>query len=151
VLCHVPINVYYRVVKSAELSTLVVWLLEQCGSPEMEYRHQCMSLLSRISTMLPGGFLLEYMIIFNTSHDITTAITTANSWIRNIMDSKKGHYFVKWYVVLLWSPVSFLNQARAHTAGCGRTPGFRNCFTKSVRVYVVCMYVCIFVCLSAPM
>ncbi|XP_065898419.1 DNA-dependent protein kinase catalytic subunit-like isoform X2 [Dysidea avara] len=72
-------NKYRRVprgVKSAELSMLVVWLLEQCGSSEMEYRHQCMSLLSKISTLLPG-------------------ITTANSWIRNMMASKSGHYFVK--------------------------------------------------------
>ena len=50
-----------RGIKSAELSSLVVWLLEQCGSQETSYRQQCMMLLVKFTTLLPGEHHIELL------------------------------------------------------------------------------------------
>ncbi len=36
------------------LSVLVVWLLRQCGRPQTECRHQCMMLIYKLTSLLPG-------------------------------------------------------------------------------------------------
>lgn len=48
-----PLGVY-RGLKTAEMRTVVNWLLLQCGSPETECRKQCMQLFMQFATLLPS-------------------------------------------------------------------------------------------------
>lgn len=41
------------------LSHLLVWLINQCGSPATECRHQCMALVFNLSSVLPGEAVIK--------------------------------------------------------------------------------------------
>ncbi|XP_071815133.1 DNA-dependent protein kinase catalytic subunit-like [Apostichopus japonicus] len=57
------------------LSHLLVWLINQCGSPATECRHQCMALVFNLSSVLPGS-------------------NSANVWMKNTLKEKGASYFI---------------------------------------------------------
>ncbi|XP_072042849.1 DNA-dependent protein kinase catalytic subunit-like [Amphiura filiformis] len=57
------------------LSYMTVWLLQQCGRPQTECRHQCMTLVFKLATLLPGK-------------------NTAQTWMQNTLKEKGADYFV---------------------------------------------------------
>lgn len=58
-----------RGLKSAELSALVIWLLEQCGSPETSYRQQCVILLEKFASLLPGEHYIGLVFLVSIIWD----------------------------------------------------------------------------------
>ena len=61
-MSHVIHMVLLRGLKSADLSALVVWLLEQCGCQEISYRQQCMELLVKFTILLPGEHYIGLLL-----------------------------------------------------------------------------------------
>ncbi|XP_071960307.1 DNA-dependent protein kinase catalytic subunit-like [Antedon mediterranea] len=59
---------------SPTLSHMVLFLLSECGRPQTECRHQCMTLVSLLTPLQPGG---------NTTSD----------WMRNTLKEKGPDYF----------------------------------------------------------
>ena len=56
-----------------------------------------MMLLVKFTTLLPGEHHIENYYI-ELPCDLI-GVTTASSWIRNILDAKTSFYFIKWFVV----------------------------------------------------
>jgi DNA-dependent protein kinase catalytic subunit len=61
--------------KTADLFSVVSWLLGQCGSPETACRHQCRTLFEQLAPLVPETL-------------------SAGIWIRRTVESEGGHYFV---------------------------------------------------------